>query len=85
MREGTKAKHSPHQKEWPRRVPYAYTGCLAHVEVVERVSDGQITRISGIIEHNSACQKAILNRLPAIPLHDHVYEVALEQLENGSR
>ena len=30
-----------------------------------------------------ACQAATLKRLPAIPLHDHVYEVALEQMEDG--
>jgi len=80
-----KAKHSPQQKAWSRRVPYPYTACLAHVEIVERVSDGQITRISGIVEHNSACRNAVLERLPAVPLHNHVYEVAVSQLENGSR
>lgn len=35
--------------------------------------------------HNEACQSAILKRLPAVPLHEHVYEVALHQLESGAR
>lgn len=34
--------------------------------------------------HNEACQSAILKRLPAVPLHEHVYEVALHQLESLS-
>ena len=71
--------------EWSRRVPYVYTGCLAHVEVVEQASNGEITHISGILEHNQGCREAVLERLPAILLHEHVYEVALEQLENGAR
>lgn len=41
--------------------------------------------ISGIIKHNLACQEALMDRLPAIPLHEHVYKVALSQLENGAR
>lgn len=67
-----------------RRVPYPFTGCIAHVEVTA-TSDGKVAAISGIIEHNSACQEALMDRLPAIPLHEHVYEVALSQLENGAR
>ena len=31
------------------------------------------------------CQAATLKCLPAIPLHDHVYEVALEQMEDGAK
>ena|ERR1700733_5459632 len=71
--------------ELMRKVPYAYTGCLAHVEIIERVSNGEITRICGVLEHNQGCCKAMLEQLSAIPLHDHVYEVALEQLDNGAR
>jgi hypothetical protein len=52
MREGMKAKHSPHQKEWSRQVPYAYTECLAHVEVVEWVSD----RSPGFLASSSTIQ-----------------------------
>ena len=73
-------------KDWERRlVPYDFTGCLAHVEVTERCSDGNVSRIAGYFSHNSLCQAAVLERLPAIPLHEHVYEVALKQLESGAR
>lgn len=71
-------------KSSDRRVPYPFTGCLAHVEVTI-TSDGKVVVISGIIEHNSACQEAVMDRLPAIPLHEHVYEVAVSQLENGAK
>ena len=35
--------------------------------------------------HNEGCREAVLIQLPAIPLHEHVYEVALNQLEGGAR
>ncbi|KAJ4499163.1 hypothetical protein C8R41DRAFT_755296, partial [Lentinula lateritia] len=69
---------------WQRKVPYPHTGCLGHVEITECVGDGSIIRIAGFWEHNEGCKKATLERIPAIPLHEHVYEVALEQLENGA-
>jgi hypothetical protein len=72
-------------KDWSRRVPYEFTGCLAHVEITERRSDGEVTRITGHLEHNNSCHKAVLARLPAVPLHNHVYEVALSQLRDGAR
>ncbi|KAJ3893424.1 hypothetical protein GG344DRAFT_87175 [Lentinula edodes] len=71
-------------ENWERRVPYPFTGCLAHLEVTERVGDGAITRIAGAPEHNSSCQTAVLERIPPVPLHDHVYEVALAQLQSGA-
>jgi len=83
-RESKKVNTSP-TKKWNRRVPYIFTGCLAHVEVTERVSDGEITRIVGHLSHNDTCASAMLQRLPAIPLHENVYEVALNQLEDGAR
>ncbi|KAJ4491421.1 hypothetical protein C8J55DRAFT_398283, partial [Lentinula edodes] len=70
--------------QWSRRVPYPFTGCLAHIEVTERIGDKAISRIAGISEHNSSCETAVLERVPPIPLHEHVYEVALEQLQNGA-
>ena len=73
------------EKLWSRRAPFDFTGCIAHVEIVERTRDGEITRIVGILEHNTGCQSTTLKRLPAIPLHEHVYEVALEQLEDGAK
>lgn len=72
-------------EDWERRVPYPFTACLAHVEVTEQVRDQVISRIAGIVEHNSQCRVAVLERLPPVPLHNHVYEVALEQLRNGAR
>ncbi|KAJ3912293.1 hypothetical protein F5877DRAFT_93600 [Lentinula edodes] len=66
------------------RVPYPFTGCLAHIEVTERVGDGAISRIAGFPEHNGPCQTAVLERVPRIPLHEYVYEVALEQLQCGA-
>src|SRR5882762_6227045 len=72
-------------KDWSRRVPYAFTTCLAHVEITERCGDGEVTMIAGHFDHNEACHKSILTRLPAIPLHNHVYEVALSQLQDGAR
>jgi hypothetical protein len=55
------------------------------VEITERMSDGEITRIIGHFAHNDLCEQAVLKRLPAIPLHEHVYEVALTQLEDGAK
>ena len=78
-------QRDPASKEWNRRVPYDFTACLAHVEITERLSDGEITRITGQLDHNDACRDAVLKRLPAVPLHNHVYEVALEQLEGGAK
>lgn len=72
-------------KSWSRRVPYDFTGCLAHVEITERLSDGDITRITGCFDHNDACIGSVIKRIPSVPLHEHVYEVALEQLSNGAR
>ncbi|KAJ3855966.1 hypothetical protein EV368DRAFT_79123 [Lentinula lateritia] len=72
-------------EDWQRRVPYPFTGCLAHIELTERVRDGAISRIAGFPEHNDPCQTAVLERVPPIPLHEHVYEVALGQLRSGAR
>ncbi|KAK4693807.1 hypothetical protein P7C70_g8861, partial [Phenoliferia sp. Uapishka_3] len=47
-------------------------------------SDRAILRISGILTHNPGCVDAKLVRRPAIPLHPHIYEVALAQLAEGA-
>ncbi|KAJ3776676.1 hypothetical protein FB446DRAFT_607944, partial [Lentinula raphanica] len=70
-------------EDWKRRTPYPFKGCNAHVEVLEK-DDGLITWIAGFLEHNEACQAAYLERCPPVPLHEHVYEVALQQLHNGA-
>ncbi|KAH9942659.1 hypothetical protein B0H21DRAFT_710230 [Amylocystis lapponica] len=71
-------------KEIGRRVPYDYTGCLAHIEITERNLDGEITRVQGYFKHNQGCHDALMKRLPAIPLHPHVYEIAISQLQSGA-
>ncbi|KIJ36146.1 hypothetical protein M422DRAFT_261473 [Sphaerobolus stellatus SS14] len=43
-----------------------------------------ILRIAGIVSHNEECCKQIMQRLPAIPLHEHVWQIAIEQLEQGA-
>lgn len=40
--------YSVNSKPWQRSVPYPHTGCLAHVEIMERVGDGCVTHIAGI-------------------------------------
>ena len=72
-------------KDSERRVPFDFTACLAHVEITELQSNGHISRIAGYVVHNEGCKSSFLKRLPAVPLHDHVYEVALDQLEKGAR
>ncbi|KAF9060370.1 hypothetical protein BDP27DRAFT_1370605 [Rhodocollybia butyracea] len=74
---------SQYKEDWERSTPYPFTSCLAHVEIIEH--DGSsISWIVGILDHNAACQNAVLERRPPVPLHEHVYEVALEQLCNGA-
>ena len=68
-----------------RHNPYNFTGCLAHVELTERNSDGAATRVTGFLEHNEQCKQSAMARIPPIPLHPHVYEVALSQLRSGGK
>ncbi|KAF8510446.1 hypothetical protein JB92DRAFT_3144395 [Gautieria morchelliformis] len=44
----------------------------------------QVVRITGILIHNRGCQTQHMTRLPPIPLHDHVWEIALAQLNDGA-
>ncbi|KAF7967903.1 hypothetical protein HWV62_32579 [Athelia sp. TMB] len=67
-----------------RRNPYDFTGCLSHVELTERESDGAVSRLVGILQHNEACRHGSIVRIPSVPLHSHVYEVALQQRRNGA-
>lgn len=60
-----------------------FTGCLAHAEVTYLLSTQKILRIRGYFCHNEGCQKALIARFPAIPLHPSVYETALQQLKDG--
>ena len=68
-----------------RRNPYDFTGCLVHAELIERNSDGQVSRIIGFFNHNPGCSSAVMTRIPSIPLHPHVYEIALQQPHSGAR
>ncbi|KAJ3728663.1 hypothetical protein C8R42DRAFT_567556, partial [Lentinula raphanica] len=68
---------------WERKAPYPFTACLAHIEIIEK-ANGAVTWIAGVRDHNKACRASFLERRPPVPLHEHVYEVALEQLQNGA-
>ena len=65
--------------------PYNFTGYLAHAELTKCDSDGQVSQIFGIFDHNPECWASVMTRIPAIPLYPHVYEVAVKQLQNGAR
>ncbi|KIJ42266.1 hypothetical protein M422DRAFT_780066 [Sphaerobolus stellatus SS14] len=67
-----------------RQTAYNYTECLAHAEVISLVKSGKIRRICGYFVHNEACKKAVLSRIPPIPVHPSVYVVALKQLHEGA-
>ena len=41
-------------------------------------------RLIGVLTHNQACQESSPARRPAVPLHHHVYEIAMHQLASGS-
>ena len=69
----------------PHCNPYDSTGCVAHAKITKPDSDGQLTRIVGILDHNKGCQSTQIAHLPSIPLHPHVYEVAHNQLHSGTR
>lgn len=73
-------------KDWERRAPFDFTGCLAHIDVTYVGSNPRIvTRVIGYGIHNQQCIEAKLKRFPSIPLHPHVREVALRQLRQGAR
>ena len=76
------------KKDWERRAPYDFTGCLAHVDITSVQADSgsrSITRIIGYPVHNAECTEAKIKRFPSIPLHPHVREIALRQLRKGAR
>lgn len=67
-----------------RHAPFEFTACLAHVNVTQ-YKTGTVSRIAGYPFHNERCGLSYLAKLPAVPLHDHVWEVALQQLAVGAR
>ncbi|KAG8958634.1 hypothetical protein FRC03_008953 [Tulasnella sp. 419] len=78
------SKTNPPVVPWKRLVPYNFTGCLAHAEITYQNADNVILRIAGYLVHNEACLTSTLERYPRIPLHPHVYLVALKQLQQGA-
>ena len=72
-------------RPWNRKAPYDFTGCLAHIDITYRPTSWQVLRITGIISHNTVCVQADMKRLPPVPLHEHVWQVALQQLNDGAR
>lgn len=67
-----------------RKTPIDFTGCLAHGEVLYQKHTGKILLVRGYFEHNLPCRDAFLSRIPPIPLHPSVFEVALKQLRGGA-
>ena len=80
-----KRSSSTSKDQWSRQAPYNFTGCCAHADITYDASGSNVSRIIGYFEHNEECQSATLVRYPSIPLHEHVYEVALKQLSEGTR
>ncbi|KAF8493528.1 hypothetical protein JB92DRAFT_3100178, partial [Gautieria morchelliformis] len=72
------------EKPWLRKTPYDHTGCLAHLDITYHMSDYHVRRITGVLSHNDSCLARKMMRLPAIPLHDHVWQVALQQMMGGA-
>lgn len=72
-------------KSWTRKMPYDFTGCLAHIDITFTVPSQHIIRLAGILEHNEACKKKVMKRLPPIPLHPHVFQIALQQINEGAK
>lgn len=62
-----------------------FTGCLAHVEVLYQKHTGKVLCTRGYFDHNDGCRSAFLARIPPIPLHPAVFEVALKQLRAGAQ
>jgi len=49
------------------------------------VVDNKAIRITGVLTHNKECIERQMRRLPPIPLHGHVWQIALQQLSEGAR
>jgi hypothetical protein len=67
-----------------RHTAVDFTGCLAHAEITHLVATQQILRIRGYFEHNDGCKEALLARIPALPLHPKVFQIAILQLADGA-
>ncbi|KZT02331.1 uncharacterized protein LAESUDRAFT_662002 [Laetiporus sulphureus 93-53] len=67
-----------------RHTAFDFTGCLAHAEITLIVASRAILHVRGFLDHNLACQEALIARIPKVPLHPSVYHITLEQLEAGA-
>lgn len=67
-----------------RHTPAAFTGCLAHAEITYAAATQKILRLRGYFQHDNECKRALLTRIPAQPLHESVFRVALAQLAEGA-
>jgi hypothetical protein len=76
---------SVNQLDWQRKSAYDFTGCLSHIDLTYRPANNLVLRITGIVSHNEMCLRKVMKRLPAVPLHNHVWQVALQQLDDGAR
>ena len=70
----TKKGESIYPHEWKRKMPYDFTGCLAHMDITFSVESLNILGITGHLQQEMQC-------LPPVPLHSHVWKIALEQLD----
>ncbi|KAF8587603.1 hypothetical protein K439DRAFT_1298945, partial [Ramaria rubella] len=61
-----------------------FTGCLVHLDLTFQVSNLSVQQITGIIRHNEKCLQQDMKRKPAVPLHEHVWQVALQQLNDDA-
>lgn len=82
-----KAKGAEKSEAWLRRAAYDFHQCPAHADVSYTMADGRITvdRVIGFFGHTEGCRAGLMTRFPSVPLHEHVYEVALTQLAQGAR
>lgn len=76
---------SINEKGWKRKAAYNFTGCLAHIDLTYHPVSLNVLWITGILIHNKLCLKKVMTCLPGIPLHTHVWQVALQQLNDGAR
>lgn len=80
-----KSAHAPSTIAWERRAPYNFQACLAHADVTFHENTGEVKRVVGFLQHSSGCSAAVMERLPSIPIHPHVSEIAIAQLAEGAR
>lgn len=68
-----------------RKNAYAFTGCLAHVEITYMTRTNAILRVRGHLEHNGGCRDAKITGKPSLSINPNVYLAALAQLQSGAK